>query len=180
MPVTEIQETIYELVRDVALLACACVPKGGPPSPLNRVEGEDKLPTNSPSRACLGCRARALLEDVVARGIRIRRWRQKAEPVVATVHVAGAVIACREYRRSCPLYIVDRRQACAVCGAELVRGTWALFYNPGDRVAVIPSRHSVADLVVPARGRPAEIPCAEKGGPRDTFSGTGYSVRDGG
>jgi hypothetical protein len=56
-----------------------------------------------------------------------QRWRNDGPPP-QVIHVAGPVINSVEYRRSCPGYIVDRRQACDDCGRQLVRGRWAVFF----------------------------------------------------
>lgn len=60
------------------------------------------------------------------------RYRNPDRLPPTTAHVAGDVIDGREYRRGCPTgYIVDRRQACSRCGRQLIRGRWALFFEPG-------------------------------------------------
>lgn len=67
------------------------------------------------------------------------RWRNPGgrPQIPCRLHVAGPVISCREYRRSCPEYIVDRRQCCADCGRQLVRGRWAVFFLEGAEVVEI-------------------------------------------
>lgn len=88
---------------------------------------------------CLACQAARVLEEVAQTGLRVTRWRNDLErPAVVDVHVAGQVWNSREYRRSCPGYIVDRRQACALCGLQLVRGRWNRFFEPGERVWIQP------------------------------------------
>lgn len=101
----------------------------------------------------LAAAAAQLLSDYRAVWVRERRWRNTDPLPPVLVHVAGEVIACREYRRSCPGYIVDQRQACARCGAELIRGRWAVFVTPGEPVA----KHGT--IAYPPRGRPNEMPC---------------------
>jgi len=100
--------------------------------------------------------AATLLADLRAVWVRERRWRNSSLPT-ATVHLAGPVIDCREYRRSCPGYIVDRRQTCARCGVQLTRGRWALFYPADTAVAVL------GTVTYPAAGRPGEAPCSASG-----------------
>jgi hypothetical protein len=100
--------------------------------------------------------AAALLEQLRAVWVRERRWRNTTSPKPAVVHVAGAVINCREARPSCPGYIVDRRQTCQLCGEQLVRGRWALFFDEGQPVAVY-GEH--APIRYPATGHAAEVPC---------------------
>jgi len=100
--------------------------------------------------------AATLLADLRAVWVRERRWRNSSLPT-ATVHLAGPVIDCREYRRSCPGYIVDRRQACTRCGVQLIQGRWALFYPPDSLVAVL------GTVTYPAAGRPGEAPCSATG-----------------
>lgn len=136
--VLEVRERVLDVVRDAAALACSC----------------------APGRACLGCRARALLEYLSAVGFRMHRWRNPIGPVVRQVHVAGPVIDCREYRRSCPGYIVDRRQACLDCGAELAHGRWSWFFYVGQPVAILASRSGApGGIAYPANGQPGEINC---------------------
>lgn len=83
--------------------------------------------------------AAQLLVDLRATWTREKRWRNNEGPRRPVLHVAGPVIACREYRRSCPGFIVDRRQACSTCGQELVRGRWAMFFDEGADVAALGS-----------------------------------------
>lgn len=64
------------------------------------------------------------------------RWRNSGPPPVVE-HVAGPVISSVEYRRSCPGYIVDRRQTCTRCGIELRRGRWAVFFVEGEIVTQV-------------------------------------------
>lgn len=99
--------------------------------------------------------ARRLLDDLRFVWTRERRWRRRA-PATTVVHVAGEVIACREwrgyYRR-----IVCRRQACQRCGRQLVfqegpSGTM-IWFEPGSEVA----EHS--GILNPASGDPLEQPC---------------------
>lgn len=80
--------------------------------------------------------AEQLLADLRSVWIREKRWRNDTLPV-ATVHVAGVVVDLREPRPSCPRYIADRWQSCSQCGAELLHGRWALFYEPGELVGVL-------------------------------------------
>jgi hypothetical protein len=101
--------------------------------------------------------AAALLEQLRAVWVRERRWRNTSAPKPAVVHVASPVINCREARPSCPGYIVDRRQTCQVCGQQLVRGRWALFFDEGQRVAVYGAR---APITYAATGHEAEVPCS--------------------
>lgn len=139
MGLIEVREALADVVRDAAALPCAC----------------------SPDHPCLACRAAAVLEDITARGIRLRRWRNEAGAVhVVIVHVAGPVMACREYRRSCPGYIVDRRQTCAECGTQLVRGRWAAFFDVGELVGVL-GADTRAPTATYARGRPGEVRCSD-------------------
>lgn len=136
--VLEVRERVLDVVRDAAALPCSC----------------------AIGRACLGCRARAVLEHLTAVGFRMRRWRNPVGPIVRQVHIAGPVIDCREYRRSCPGYIVDRRQTCLDCGAELARGRWSWFFTLGQPVAVLASRSGgPGGLAYPANGQPGEIAC---------------------
>lgn len=136
--VLEVRERVLEVVRDAAALACAC----------------------EPDRPCLACRARATLDFLTSAGFRLRRWRNPEGPPVAVLHVAGPVIACREHRPSCPGYIVDRRQACACCGAELARGKWAMFFELGERVGMLtPRAGGPGWLAYRSAGGPAEVPC---------------------
>jgi len=100
--------------------------------------------------------AARLLADLRAVWVRERRWRNSSLPT-ATVHLAGEVINCREYRRSCPGYIVDRRQTCTRCGEQLVRGRWAVFFTPGGHVAAL------GTVLYDAAGRPGEAPCTAPG-----------------
>ncbi len=100
--------------------------------------------------------AATLLEDLRAVWVRERRWRNSSLPT-ATVHLAGPIIDCRENRRSCPGYIVDRRQACARCGEQLIRSRWGLFYAPDALVAVL------GTVTYAAAGRPGEAPCSAAG-----------------
>lgn len=135
--VLEVRERVLDVVRDAAALACAC----------------------EPDRPCLACRARAVLDFLTTAGFRLNRWRNPPGPPVAVRHVAGPVIACREHRPSCPGYIVDRRQACACCGAELRRGKWAVFFDVGAPVGVLTPRSGVGVLAYGSAGGPAEVPC---------------------
>lgn len=96
--------------------------------------------------------ARRLLEDLRGSWTREKRWRNSA-PRRPVRHLAGPVIDCREYRRSCPQFIVDRRQACSVCGVELVRGRWAMFFTTGSAVATL------GTIVYQATGHELEIGC---------------------
>jgi hypothetical protein len=116
--VVEVREQVMAVIQAAADLDCAC----------------------QPDAACLACRAKTVLERITQVGFRMVRWRNPPGPTVRVVHTAGPVINSREYRRSCPGYIVDRRQACTDCGEQLIRGRWALFFDEGDRVAVLPSR----------------------------------------
>src|SRR3954447_5174393 len=79
--------------------------------------------------------AAELLDELRAVWIREKRWRNDRPRPQPVLHEAGAVIACREHRPSCPGFIVDRRQTCTRCGRELVRGRWSMFYDPGQLVA---------------------------------------------
>lgn len=99
--------------------------------------------------------AAELLADLRQVWIRDRRWRNDGTPKPVLVHQAGEVIACREYRRSCPGYIVDQRQTCTLCGAQLVHGRWAVFYEPGAAVA------QLGTITYPAHGTATETPCSE-------------------
>lgn len=136
----EIRERVLDIVKDAAALACFC----------------------DPDRPCLGCRARTVLDFLTTAGFRLKRWRNPPEPPLSVVHVAGDVIDCREYRRSCPGFIVDRRQTCTECGRELVRGRWALFFQPGDLVSILLPRpgSQLAGVPLHARGAPGEVHCA--------------------
>lgn len=98
--------------------------------------------------------AAALLEQLRAVWVRERRWRNTGPPKPSIVHVAGPVISCRQARPSCPGYIVDRRQACELCGEELVRGRWALFFDLGADVATYGTIHYLAT------GHDREVPCS--------------------
>jgi hypothetical protein len=100
--------------------------------------------------------AAVLLSDLRASWSREKRWRNNALPV-QLLHVAGPVIDSRRYVRSCPRFIVERRQACTVCGAELIRGRWAVFFADGQVVAAMPGRRPIlnaATLDTPG------LPCA--------------------
>ena len=101
--------------------------------------------------------ARRLLEDLRASWTREKRWRNNA-PRRPVRHQAGPVIDSREYRRSCPQFIVDRRQACSVCGAELVRGRWAMFFTEGTEVAVL------GTIKYAATGHELEVTCDQQQG----------------
>lgn len=96
--------------------------------------------------------AAGLLVDLRATWVREKRWRNSNLPV-AVLHIAGPVIDCRQPRPSCPRYIVDRRQACARCGAELIHGRWAVFFDVGAPVGVL---GSIAYL---STGHHQEVPC---------------------
>lgn len=115
MGVYELRAEIVEVVKEAALLPCACTPE----------------------RPCLSCRAGAMLESVQA-VIGLRRWRNTGIRPAVVVHTAGAIQLSREYRRSCPGYITDRWQCCQVCGTELLRGRWAMFFTPGSEVGELP------------------------------------------
>lgn len=68
-----------------------------------------------------------------------KRWRNPpggGPKFVLTAHVAGPVITCREDRPSCPGYIVDRRQVCTRCGAQLARGKWDRTHPEGSTVHI--------------------------------------------
>ena len=110
---------------------------------------------------CLACRAGAEVEDLTARGIRLKRWRNTAPAPRPVVHVAGEIQIVRTPRPGCPRYISDRWQSCETCGRELVHGRWALFYDVGGLVAVRESRSGPggAGLTYPATGSPEEDPC---------------------
>jgi hypothetical protein len=101
----------------------------------------------------LAAAAAQLLADYRSIWVRERRWRNNDAPDPVLVHVAGEVIACREYRRSCPGYIVDRRQTCQHCGAELVHGRWGMFFEPGAAVA------QLGTIKFTPRGDLRERPC---------------------
>jgi hypothetical protein len=136
--VLEVRERVLDVVRDAAALPCSC----------------------APGRACLGCRARMVLEYLTAVGFRMQRWRNPPGPIVRQVHVAGPIIDCREYRRSCPGFIVDRRQTCLDCGVELCRGRWAIFFAVGQPAAILRSRTGAqGGIVYAANGQPGEISC---------------------
>lgn len=140
MGLLEVRGDLVDVVAATAALPCCC----------------------APAVACLACRAATVLADVTARGLRVRRWRQPPGPVVRTVHRAGVVVDCREVRRGYPRgLILDRRQACADCGEQLVRGRWAAFWPPGLAVAVLPSRYGGAHVAAPAHGEPGEVPCTD-------------------
>lgn len=98
--------------------------------------------------------AAQLLADFRSVWVRERRWRNNGPPPAPVIHVAGPVIACREYRRSCPGYIVDQRQACALCGSELIRGRWGVFFEQGDVVA------KLGTIVYLPHGNDREIACS--------------------
>lgn len=115
MGVYELRAEIVEVIKGAALLPCSCS-------------------TDAP---CLSCRAAAMIDSVQAT-IGLRRWRNTGVKPTITVHTAGAIQLSREYRRSCPGYITDRWQTCLVCGAELMRGRWALFFAPGVDVGELP------------------------------------------
>lgn len=117
MGVYEFREKVVAVLRAAAALECRCDP---------------------PFSACVACQAAGVLHEVAEIGLRMQRWRNGLGTVVVTVHIAGQVWVSREYRRSCPGYIVDRRQACALCGIELARGKWGMFFDPGDRVWIRP------------------------------------------
>ena len=107
----------------------------------------------------LAADAAQLLADYRQVWTRDWRWRNRGEKQPAVLHVAGPVIASREYRRSCPTYIVDQRQACDRCGEELVRGRWAMFWEIG---AVVAKYGTVTFLPRGERqgvGTPPEIDC---------------------
>lgn len=120
----EVRQHILDVIARAARLPCAC----------------------DPDRPCLACEAQALLEDLTGSIWPIHRWRNDGPPAEVE-HVAGPVITCREYRRSCPGYIVDRRQTCLNCGRELARGKWDLFYAPGERVRELYGRDGLANLL---------------------------------
>lgn len=114
MGVYEFRESVVAVLRQVAALECSC-----------------------PGARTLAARAAEILADVAASGLRVTRWRNpEPEPWTGVAHVAGVVWSCREYRRSCPGYIVDQRQACARCGHELVRGKFGLWFPPGEVVVI--------------------------------------------
>lgn len=128
------------MVAAVALLPCSC---------RGRV-------------ACISCRARILKTEIVARGIRIHRWRNDSGNVPRRVsHVAGPVDIEREPRRSCPGYIVDRTQVCIDCGEILASGKWALFFSYGIAVTKLCLRDGSQEFAQPSRAEDDSISCAE-------------------
>jgi hypothetical protein len=98
-----------------------------------------------------------VLEQLRSIWVREKRWRNDA-PARAVVHVAGVVVSCREYRPSCPGYIVDRRQTCQRCGAELCRGRWSVFFDVGADVALL------GTVAYGATGHEREVPCTDVDG----------------
>lgn len=84
----------------------------------------------------LAADATQLLTDLRATWVREKRWRNDHRPI-ATMHVAGDVVDIREPRPSCPRYIVNRYQLCALCGVDLIHGRWAIFLQPGEVCGVL-------------------------------------------
>jgi hypothetical protein len=101
-----------------------------------------------------------LLADLRLTWTREKRWRNTGvERPPAVIHIAGPVINCRQPRPSCPGYIVDRRQTCELCGAELAHGRWVYFYEQGQAVAVCGSVTLPADGKHRASRHWSEVPC---------------------
>jgi hypothetical protein len=140
LSVFEVREELHAVVAAAALLPCICCQEV----------------------TCIPCRARTLQAEILARGIRIRRWRNDPSNVPRSIsHVAGVVDVQREPRRSCPRYIVDRAQACARCGEPLAVGKWALFFSPGESVTKLLGRDGAQLFAQPARPGGDSISCAE-------------------
>ena len=130
MSVFEVREELHAVVAAAALLPCVCRQKV----------------------TCIPCRARTLQTEILARGIRIRRWRNDPSNVPRSIlHVAGMVDVQREPRRSCHGYISDRAHARARRGEPWAGWRWGLCLaaigscacGDGRRGS---TRHSVSDV----------------------------------
>lgn len=111
--------------------------------------------------------ASELLSDLRFVWVRERRWGNTGA-AITLVHVAGDVIACREWR-GYHQRVVGRRQGCRRCGARLVEctgpsiGPSSVWYTPGEEVRTFGPR-------IPGLQDDQERPCVEdpepKRGPR--------------
>ena len=87
------------------------------------------------------------------------RWRNTDGPPRELQHTAGAVLTFREPPSQGYPWgrIVDRHQNCSDCATQLVRGPWALLYDPGTPVI----EHGVgapSPIMIPGQ-RPALESC---------------------